>query len=36
MLVMENNEVTGTLDIENLMEFILINEVTTNKAHDKN
>lgn len=36
MLVMENNEVAGTLDIENLMEFILINEVTINKAHDKN
>jgi predicted transcriptional regulator len=36
MLVMENNEVAGTLDIENLMEFILIHEVTINKAHDKN
>jgi hypothetical protein len=24
MLVMENNEVAGTLDIDNLMEFILI------------
>ncbi|TDE06913.1 site-2 protease family protein [Flavobacterium sandaracinum] len=36
ILVMENNEVAGTLDLENLMEFILINEVTINKAHDKN
>ena len=36
MLVMENNEVAGALDIENLMEFILINEVKFNKAHDKN
>ena len=36
MLVMENNEIAGTLDLENLMEFILINEVKINKAHDKN
>ena len=35
MLVMENNKLAGTLDIENLMEFILINEVKINKAHDE-
>ncbi|TRX03456.1 site-2 protease family protein [Flavobacterium gawalongense] len=35
MLVMENNELVGTLDIENLMEFILINEVKINNAHDE-
>ncbi|MFV5697948.1 site-2 protease family protein [Flavobacterium sp. ZT3R17] len=34
MLVMENNQLTGTLDIENLLEFILINEVKIKKAHD--
>lgn len=33
MLVMENNELAGALDIENLLEFILINEVKINKAH---
>lgn len=31
MLVMENNELAGTLDLENLMEFLLIHEVNTNK-----
>lgn len=36
MLVIENNEIVGALDIENLMEFILINEITINKVHDKN
>ncbi len=36
MLVIENNKIVGTLDIENLMEFILINEITINKVHDKN
>ncbi|SFF05810.1 CBS domain-containing protein [Flavobacterium xueshanense] len=36
MLVIENNEMVGTLDIGNLMEFILINEITINKVHDKN
>jgi hypothetical protein len=35
MLVMENNELSGTLDVENLMEFILIHEVKINKMHDK-
>ena len=35
MLVMENNKLSGTLDIENLMEFILIHEVKINKTHDK-
>ncbi|KIA86387.1 site-2 protease family protein [Flavobacterium sp. AED] len=34
MLVMENNQLIGTLDIENLLEFILINEVKIKKAHD--
>ena len=36
MLVIENNEIVGTVVIENLMEFILINEITINKVHDKN
>ena len=36
MLVIENNKIVGTLDIKNLMEFILINEITINKVHDKN
>ena len=35
MLVMENNEVAGVLDSENLMEFILINEVKAKITHDK-
>ncbi|MFV5685262.1 site-2 protease family protein [Flavobacterium sp. GB2R13] len=35
MLVMENNQLIGTLDIENLLEFILINEVKIKKAHDR-
>ncbi|MFV8370614.1 site-2 protease family protein [Flavobacterium sp. LB2R40] len=35
MLVMENNKVSGTLDLENLMELILINEIKLNKAHDR-
>lgn len=35
MLVMENNTLSGTLDVENLMEFILIHEVKINKTHDK-
>lgn len=35
MLVMENKELVGTLDIENLLEFILINEVKIKKAHDE-
>jgi predicted transcriptional regulator len=35
MLVMENNKVVGILDVENLMEFLLINEVKINKAHDR-
>ena len=35
MLVIENNELIGTLDIENLLEFILINEVKTKKVHDE-
>lgn len=30
MLVLENNEVADTFDIENLMEFILIKEVKIN------
>ncbi|TDD76983.1 site-2 protease family protein [Flavobacterium caseinilyticum] len=36
MLVMENNELAGTLDIENLMEFILIHEVKIDATHVKN
>lgn len=35
MLVIENNELAGTLDIENLMEFLLIKEVKINNAYDK-
>ena len=35
MLVMENNKVVGVLDVENLMEFLLINDVKINKAHDE-
>lgn len=35
ILVMENNKVVGILDVENLMEFLLINEVKINKAHDR-
>lgn len=35
MLVMENNSVIGILDVENLMEFLLINEVKINKVHDR-
>jgi CBS domain-containing protein len=35
MLVMENNKVVGILDVENLMEFLLINEVKINKVHDR-
>lgn len=35
MLVMGNNKVVGILDVENLMEFLLINEVKINKAHDR-
>lgn len=34
MLVMENNELIGTVDIENILEFILINEVKIKKTHD--
>ena len=33
MLVMENNQLIGTLDIENLLEFILIKEVKAKRAH---
>lgn len=33
MLVMENNELIGTLDTENLLEFILIKEVKSKKAY---
>ena len=33
MLVMENNELIGTLDTENLLEFILIKEVKARRAH---
>jgi Zn-dependent protease/predicted transcriptional regulator len=33
MLVMENNKLIGTLDTENLIEFILIKEVKPKKAH---
>jgi Zn-dependent protease/predicted transcriptional regulator len=33
MLVMENNQLIGTLDTENLLEFILINEVKAKRAH---
>ncbi|WP_035671115.1 site-2 protease family protein [Flavobacterium sp. 83] len=34
MLVMDNNELIGTVDIENILEFILINEVKIKKSHD--
>lgn len=34
ILVMENNELMGTVDIENILEFILINEVKIKKTHD--
>jgi predicted transcriptional regulator len=33
MLVMEDNQLIGTLDTENLMEFILINEVKAKIAY---
>lgn len=33
MLIMENNELIGTLDTENLLEFILIKEVHLKKDH---
>lgn len=33
MLIMENNELIGTLDTENLLEFILIKEVQLKKHH---
>lgn len=33
MLVIENNQLIGTLDTENLLEFILIKEVKAKKAH---
>jgi Zn-dependent protease len=33
MLVMEDNQLIGTLDTENLMEFILINEVKAKRAY---
>ncbi len=33
MLVMENNQLIGTLDTENLLEFILINEVKAKRAY---
>jgi signal-transduction protein with cAMP-binding, CBS, and nucleotidyltransferase domain len=33
MLVMEDNQLIGTLDTENLLEFILIKEVTAKRAH---
>lgn len=35
MLVMANNELAGTLDIENLMEFLLIHEVKIDASHVK-
>ena len=35
MLVLENNEVAGVFDYDNLMEFILLNEVKTKITHDK-
>ncbi|HSN49140.1 MAG TPA: site-2 protease family protein [Flavobacterium sp.] len=35
MLVIEDNQLIGTLDTENLMEFILINEVKAKRAHAK-
>ena len=33
MLVIEDNQFVGTLDTENLLEFILVNEVKTKNAH---
>jgi Zn-dependent protease/predicted transcriptional regulator len=33
MLVVEDNQLIGTLDTENLLEFILINEVKEKRAH---
>lgn len=33
MLVMENNQLIGTLDTENLLEFILIKELKARRAH---
>lgn len=33
MLVMENNQLIGTLDTENLLEFLLIREVKSNKTY---
>ncbi|WP_396184980.1 CBS domain-containing protein, partial [Flavobacterium sp.] len=33
MLVIEDNRFIGTLDMENLLEFILVNEVKTKKIH---
>lgn len=33
MLVMENNQFIGTLDTENLLEFVLIKEIKPKKAH---
>jgi len=33
MLVIEDNQLIGTLDTENLLEFILINEVKAKRAH---
>jgi Zn-dependent protease/predicted transcriptional regulator len=33
MLVMDNNQLIGTLDTENLLEFILIKEVKAKRAH---
>ncbi len=35
LLVMENNELVGTLDTENLVEFLLIKEVKSKKAYAK-
>ena len=35
MLVLENNEVAGVLDYDNLMEFILRNKVKKKMTHDK-
>jgi predicted transcriptional regulator len=33
MLVIEDNQLIGTLDTENLLEFILIKEVKARRAH---
>ena len=35
MLVIENNRFIGTLDMENLLEFILVNEVKAKRIHAK-